>query len=76
MGLRLFHAPACGNFLLYWKSFERRDLKSAFQDTELRVFLGVLLGTALLVSFHLWKMGVYDGADSLRLGFFHCPFLL
>ena len=62
---------ACGNFLLYWKSFERRDLKSAFQDTELRVFLGVLLGTALLVSFHLWKMGVYDRADSLRLGFFH-----
>lgn len=62
---------ACGNFLLYWKSFERRDLRSAFQDTELRVFLGVLLGTALLVSFHLWKMGVYDGADSLRFGFFH-----
>lgn len=62
---------ACGNFLLYWKSFERRELKSAFQDTELRVFLGILAGTALLVSFHLWKMNVYSGAESLRLGFFH-----
>lgn len=62
---------ACGNFLLYWKSFERRDIRSALHDTEIRVFLGLLIGTSLLISFHLWKMNVYEGAESLRLGFFH-----
>ena len=61
---------ASGNFLLYWKGWERRDFKSLFKDAELKVFLTVLMTAGLLVSFHLWRFGVYDGWDNLRYGFF------
>ncbi len=61
---------ASGNFLLYWKGVERREFRTIFADTELRVFLVILAGMGALVSFHLWHMGVYDGLDSLRYGFF------
>lgn len=59
-----------GNFLLYWKSWERRDFKSLFCDAEWRTFLTVVVVTGCLVSFHLWRFGVYDGWDNLRYGFF------
>ena len=61
---------ASGNFLLYWKSWERRDFKSLFCDAEWRTFLTVVVVTGCLVSFHLWRFGVYDGWDNLRYGFF------
>ena len=61
---------ASGNFLLYWKGWERRDFKGLFKDAELQVFLAVLVAAGLVVSFHLWRFGVYDGWDNLRYGFF------
>lgn len=64
---------ASGNFLLYWKGWERRDfkgLRGLFKDAELQVFLAVLVAAGLVVSFHLWRFGVYDGWDNLRYGFF------
>ena len=62
---------ASGNFLLYWKSFQRRQIKAAFHDTELKVFLLALAGTGLLVSLHLWLKGAYGWFESLRFGLFH-----
>lgn len=61
---------ASGNFLLYWKGWERRSLKIFFHDAELRYFLILLFGVSAVVSFHLWHYGVYDGWDNLRYGFF------
>ena len=61
---------ASGNFLLYWKAVSRRDLRWMLQETELRVFLLLLVLAGLLVSFHLWHMQVYAPLDSLRFGFF------
>lgn len=61
---------ASGNFLLYWKGVERRAFRTIFADTELQVFLAILLGMGLLVSIHLWHMGVYNITMSLRYGFF------
>lgn len=58
------------NFLLYWKGWERRSLKTFLYDAELRCFLGLLLVVSAMVSFHLWLHGVYDGWDNLRYGFF------
>ncbi|WP_308590689.1 potassium transporter TrkG [uncultured Megasphaera sp.] len=61
---------ASGNFLLYWKAWERRDVKSLFKDAELRTVLILIAFTGLIVSLHLWRHGVYDGWDNLRYGFF------
>ena len=61
---------ASGNFLLYWKGWERRSLKIFLHDAELRYFLMMFLGVSAVVSFHLWHYGVYDGWDNLRYGFF------
>lgn len=61
---------ASGNFLLYWKGVERREFRTIFADTELRVFLAIVAGMSLLVSFHLWHKGIYDGLTSLRYGLF------
>lgn len=61
---------ASGNFLLYWKSWERRSLKIFLHDAELRYFLMMFVGVSAVVSFHLWHYGVYDGWDNLRYGFF------
>ncbi|MCH4179648.1 MAG: TrkH family potassium uptake protein [Megasphaera sp.] len=61
---------ASGNFLLYWKGIERRDMKSIFQDTELRIFLCLIAVAGLVISGNLWYAGVYAGLDNLRYGFF------
>ena len=61
---------ASGNFLLYWKSWERRSLKIFLHDAELRYFLMMFVGVSAVVSFHLGHFGVYDGWDNLRYGFF------
>ena len=44
---------ASGNFLLYWKSWERRSLKIFLHDAELRYFLMMFVGVSAVVSFHL-----------------------
>ena len=61
---------ASGNFLLYWKCLERKQIRDLVSDMELRVFFALLAGAGLLVSFHLWRMGIYDWVHSLRFGFF------
>ena len=45
---------------------EREQLGAARGEQLLMV-----AGFGLLLAWHLWHMGVYDGADSLRMGFFH-----
>ena len=61
-----------GNFLLYWcmgrSAGRMRDLG---HDSEFKTYLLMVAGFGLLLAWHLWHMGVYDGADSLRMGFFH-----
>lgn len=52
-GRRSFDAPVGGNFLLYWKSWERRSPKS-FCTMPSPVFLMMFVGVSAVVSFHLW----------------------
>jgi len=59
------------NLLLCWKAWQRRSLRLIWQDTELRTYLGLLLGAGLLVSLHLWQGEYYGLGASLRVGFFH-----
>lgn len=61
---------ASGNFLLYWKVWERRSLKIFLHDAELRYFFIMFLSVSAVVSFHLWHYGIYEGWDNLRYGFF------
>ena len=61
---------ASGNFLLYWKAAQRRDLISLLRDAELRAFCLVLVIAGGLVSWSLWHRHLYGLADSLRYGFF------
>lgn len=61
---------ASGNFLLYWKGWERKNFKNIFKDMEMRTFLGLFLAVGVIVSLHLWMQGVYDVSHSLRYGFF------
>ncbi len=59
------------NFLLWQKVAARRSLRTLLGDKELRFFLAstFLGGTALFI--YLAAVGVYDIAESSRLGFFH-----
>lgn len=61
-----------GNFLLYWcmgrSAGRMREIR---HDHEFRNYLLMVAGFGLLLAWHLWHMGVYDGADSLRMGLFH-----
>lgn len=61
---------ASGNFLLYWKGLELRDIKSIFRDTEMQTFLGLVIVSGVFVSMNLWYSGVYNGLESIRYGFF------
>ena len=62
---------ASGNFLLYWRTGQRRRLRELAEDTEFRTFLYLVLFFGLVLSMHLWSAGVYDFGKSLRMGFFH-----
>ena len=62
---------ASGNFLLYWRAGKHRRWRDLAEDTEFRTFLGVVLFFGLVVSLHLWYVGLYDAGQSLRMGFFH-----
>lgn len=59
------------NFLLWKRVAARRSLRTLFADTELRVFLAVVLVGGLLLAGYLAYSGVYDGERSLRFGLFH-----
>jgi trk system potassium uptake protein TrkH len=61
---------ASGNFLLYWKGLERRNMRGIFRDTEIQTFLGLVIVAGTFVSMNLWYSGVYTGFESVRYGFF------
>lgn len=62
---------ASSNFLFYWGTGQHTRLRDIKKDSEFRIYLEIVLFFGLLVSWHLWRMGVYAFDDSLRMGFFH-----
>ena len=58
------------NLLLCWKVWHSKSFRMLWEDTELRGFLAILLAAGTMISFHLYVMDYYDGAESLRYGFF------
>ncbi|MDF2656069.1 MAG: TrkH family potassium uptake protein [Bacillota bacterium] len=66
----LFSAIASINFILYHQLLKGR-VKDFFRDSELRIFLTILLISALLISLNLYMTGTYDSfAYSARRAFF------
>lgn len=66
----LFSAIASINFVLYHQLLKGK-VKDFFRDSELRVFLTILLVSALLISMNLYLTGTYDSfAYSARRAFF------
>lgn len=64
------------NLLLCWQAWHGRSFRMLGEDTELRGFLIILLAAGAMLSFHLYATHYYDGADSLRYGFFQAASFL
>ena len=58
-----------GNFFFYAELVRRRALAGGGAG-EMRAMLSLAAGAGLLVSLHLWHVGVYDLPESLRHGFY------
>lgn len=58
------------NLLLCWKVWNRKSFRLLWKDTELRAFLLIFLLAGVMISLHLYFMQCYEGAGSIRYGFF------
>ena len=64
------------NFALHWRLL-RGEFGNAFKDTELRVYAGIFLATAGLITFDLFKAGTYaTGAEAGRFAAFQAASIL
>ena len=59
-----------GNFLLYWKSWARREPKLLWEDTALRMMLAIFLAAGFLVSLHLFFATTKGFFEAIQQGFF------
>lgn len=64
------------NPLLCWKSWQRRSLCFFLRDTEMQVYLLLLLAGGALIALNLSHHGLYDSATGLRYGFFQAASFL
>lgn len=58
------------NLLLAYKAWSRRTFSLWLKDTELRIFILLVLAAGLAVSLNLFLSDTYTFKDSLRYGFF------
>ena len=61
---------SAGNFFFYAELVRRRTVSGSGGAGEMRAMLSLAAGAGLLVSLHLWHIGVYDLPESLRHGFY------
>ena len=64
------------NPLLCWKSWQRRSLCFFLRDTEMQVYLLLLLAGGALIALNLSHHGLYDSVTGLRYGFFQAASFL
>ena len=62
---------AAGNLLLYWRMGTRRSLGELLKDSEIKMFLQLVVASGLMVSGHLVYQGYVDSEWGLHEGFFH-----
>jgi trk system potassium uptake protein len=74
--LTIFMVLAGTNFAIHWRILNRR-FKTAFTDSELRVYLSIFAGASLFIAFNLLRFGVYEGfGQALRYGSFQAATIL
>ncbi|HZK23947.1 MAG TPA: TrkH family potassium uptake protein [Oscillospiraceae bacterium] len=54
------------NFSLYYLAFKKRSLKELWQDTELKVYLGIIAAYILVIAFNIYGPNFNSFAQSLR----------
>jgi len=60
------------NFATHFSAFLSKDLRSYWQDVEIKAFLGIMAAAVAAVTLFLWARGEYDTlAESLRYGAFN-----
>lgn len=59
------------NFLLLYRVTSERTLRPLWRNTEIRVFLAVLLGASLLLSMNIHDRAGFEWNESLRLSVFY-----
>ncbi|MEW6677017.1 MAG: potassium transporter TrkG [Pseudomonadota bacterium] len=68
----VFALVAGVNFAMHFLAWRGRSLRPYFSDPELRWFVGVVLGSCLMLALYLWAQGMYlDFPTALRYATFN-----
>ncbi|MCH9690576.1 MAG: TrkH family potassium uptake protein [Gammaproteobacteria bacterium] len=66
----VFMFLAALNFGLHFVAFRTRSLRHYLQDSELRFWLALIIGSVILIVGQLWALDIYSGQDSFLHGLF------
>lgn len=58
------------NLMLFWQSWKLRSLRLLLHDTEMQVFVLMLLAATFILALHLLGTGVYGGSEVLMAAAF------
>ena len=58
-------------FLLLSSAIQRRNIKSLFNDAQIRGFTKLVLVMTLIMSLYLWHNGVFSLTDAIRISMFN-----
>ncbi len=64
--LSFFMLLAAMNFTLHFVAWRSRSLRSYWQDSEVKAMLLLVTGSILLLSYYLYRHGLYDFPTALR----------
>ena len=72
----LFMVIAGANFALGYRAIVRRQVRQAFRDEELRLYLTLLVLASAALTVQLWAEGIADGEAAVRHGVFQVVSLM